>query len=238
MNGYGKLYSVGVGPGDPRLMTLRAVDTISLCPVVAAPRTRSGEMLALEIARGAVDLGGKTVLPLDFSMARDRDRRRLDHERAADAIEAELRAGRDVAMLNLGDVSVYATCGYVRELIAQRGYESVMIPGVTSFCAVAARLGTSLTEPDELLHIIPGGALGDDTALELPGTKVLMKTGRSLPDVLKALERHGLADRSALVADCGLPTERVYRDIFSVPDEPGYFVTVVVKSRSCGEADV
>jgi precorrin-2/cobalt-factor-2 C20-methyltransferase len=230
MNGYGILFSVGVGPGDPGLMTLKAVETVRRCPVIAAPRTRSGEMLALEIARGAVELDGKAVLPLDFSMARDREKRRLDHERAADAIEAQLREGRDVAMLNLGDVSVYATCGYVRELIVQRGYESVMIPGVTSFCAVAARLDTSLTEPDEPLHIIPGGAWSTEKALELPGTKVLMKPGRSLPEVIAALEKHGCLDRSAMVADCGLPTERVYTDLRSVPDDPGYFVTVVVKN--------
>lgn len=236
MNKYGILYSVGVGPGDPQLMTLKAVETIGRCPVVASPRTRSGEMLALDIARGASDLGGKTVLPLDFAMAHDRERRRRDHERAADAIEAHLKAGRDVAMLNLGDVSIYASCGYVRELISQRGYESVMIPGVTSFCAVAARLDTSLTEPDEPLHIIPGGAWSTEKALELPGVKVLMKTGRSLPEVVETLAKHGCLDTSAMVADCGLPTERVYRDLSSVPGDPGYFVTIVVKDRSADKA--
>lgn len=227
----GIFYGVGVGPGDPELLTLKAVRLLERCPVIAAPRTKSGEMLALEIASGAADLGGKTVLPLDFSMERDRAKQRASHRAAADLVEPYLAKGLDVAMLNLGDVSIYATYSYLMEIFKDRGYETVMVPGVPSFCAVAARLGVSLTEMNTALHISPGGAaLGE--ALDLPGTKVLMKSGRQMPAVLEALKTKGTLGNSMLVQNCGLPGEAVYPDLSkAVPgeDSMGYFATVIVK---------
>ena len=227
----GIFYGVGVGPGDPELLTLKAIRLLERCPVSAAPRTKSGEMLALEIASGAADLGGKTVLPLDFSMERDRAKQRASHRAAADLVEPYLAKGLDVAMLNLGDVSIYATYSYLMEIFKDRGYETVMVPGVPSFCAVAARLGVSLTEMNTALHISPGGAaLGE--ALDLPGTKVLMKSGRQMPAVLEALKTKGTLGNSMLVQNCGLPGEAVYPDLSkAVPgeDSMGYFATVLVK---------
>ena len=141
----GVFYGVGVGPGDPELLTLKAVHLLERCPVIAAPRTKSGEMLALDIASAAVDLGEKTIVPLYFSMERDKAVQHAAHVDAAEAVRPYLDAGQDVAMLNLGDVSIYATYVYLMEILGEQGYEPVMVPGVPSFCAVAARLGVSLT---------------------------------------------------------------------------------------------
>lgn len=134
----GIFYCVGVGPGDPELMTVKAVRTLEACPVIAAPRTKGGEMLALDIAKQAADLEDKLVLPLDFSMTREEDRRRAEYETGAQAIAECLKAGQDVAMVNLGDVSIYATCTRMAELVREKGFLVLMIPGVPSFCAVAA----------------------------------------------------------------------------------------------------
>ena len=158
MEKQGVFYAVSVGPGDPELLTRQACRVLADCPVVAAPRMKSGRMLALDIAAGAVDMQGKTILPLDFTMERSEAVREDSYRMAAAAIEAELSAGRDVAMVNLGDVSVYATAYYILERIRADGFETVMCPGVTSFCAVAARLGRSLTRMEEPLHILPGSA--------------------------------------------------------------------------------
>ena len=147
----GVFYSVGVGPGDPELITLKAVRTLERCPVVAAPQTKNGEMLALSIAQQAVSLEGKTVVPLHFTMSRDKAQQHAAHLAAAQALRPHLDAGRDVPMLNLGDVSIYATAAYLADILAADGYETRMVPGVTSFCAVAARLNTSLTL--SLIHI-------------------------------------------------------------------------------------
>lgn len=224
----GIFYGVGVGPGDPDLLTVKALRTLERCPVIAAPQTKSGEMLALDIVRRAAVLEGKTILPLFFTMARDKSQQRAAHEAAADAIAAHLTAGRDVAMLNLGDVSIYATFGYIMDILRERGYEAVMIPGVPSFCAAAARLGLSLVSGETPLHIVPAG---DPASLELPGTKVLMKAGKRLPQVQEALTARGLLEQAAMVEDCGLPTEKLYSSMGDVPEAAGYFATVIVKEQ-------
>lgn len=225
----GVFYGVGVGPGDPELLTVKALKTLEHCPVIAAPRTRSGETLALDIVRQAVSLEGKTILPLDFTMSRDPAVLRQSRLRAAEAIMAHLSAGRDTAMLNLGDVSIYATFSYLMDILTDRGYEAVMVPGVPSFCAVAARLGTSLTTVSSPLHILPGSGGSLAELLDLPGTKVLMKSGRQLPQAAEALRQRGLLEKAAMVRDCGLPTEQVCRDLTHLPEDTGYFSTIVVK---------
>lgn len=231
MQSCGTFYAVGVGPGDPELLTRRAVAALEACPVIAAPRVSSGEMLALKIASGVVCLEGKKIMPLDFGMSKDRSVRAAGYRAAADAIGESLKAGLDVAMVNLGDVSIYATAYYVLDELRRRGFETRMIPGVPSFCAVAAALGRSLTEPDASLHIIPAGAADLDEALALPGTKVLMKSGHAMPATAAALERHGLAEESAMAADCGLPTQQLFPTMKNLPEKISYFATVIVPPK-------
>ena len=226
MEKQGVFYAVSVGPGDPELLTRQACRVLEVCDVIAAPRTKAGRMLALDIAGGAVDMRGKTILPLDFTMAHDAAVREESYRTAAGAIEAEMTAGRDVAMVNLGDVSVYATAYYILERVRSDGFEVVMCPGVTSFCAVAARLGRSLTRMDEPLHILPGST-DLNNALALPGTKVLMKSGKAIHETAEALKRHGLLANAGMVADCGLETEQVYTDLRQLPEEISYFATIV-----------
>ena len=197
----GTFYGVSVGPGDPELMTLQAVRLIRQCPVLAAPQTASGQMLALDIARSAL---GKAQQYLD--------------------------AGQDVAMLNIGDVSIYATFGYLQEILQAGGYATAMAAGAPSFCAAAARLNVPLTGGmDTPLTIAPGG--WTDRVLEMPGTKVLMKAGRQLPVLLDTLQQADKLKKSALVCNCGMPDERVYPDLsLERPQEQaGYFATVLVK---------
>lgn len=98
----GVLYGVGTGPGDPELLTIKAVRTIESCPVIAAPQTADGAMVALDIVRGAVDLTSKTVIPVRFSMTRDAERRTAEHASLVRELVAHLDAVRDVALLNLG----------------------------------------------------------------------------------------------------------------------------------------
>ena len=154
----GTFYAVGVGPGDPELLTLQAVNILKRCPAIAAPQTKSGQMLALDIARGAVDLREKEILPLSFTMSHEPALREESYRTAARRIAPFLQKGLDVAMVNLGDVSVFATAYYIFAELRKAGFETVMVPGVTSFSAVAARLGCSLTQIDAPLHIIPASA--------------------------------------------------------------------------------
>ena len=226
----GTFYGVSVGPGDPELLTLKAVRCLERCPVLAAPQTASGRMLALDIARGAADLRGKTILPLHFVMSREEEALRASHQEAAEKVRACLDAGQDVAMLNLGDVSVYATYGYLEEILKEQGYETHRIAGVPSFCAAAARLGCSLTGGmEQPLTIAPGRCAAE--VLAAPGAKVLMKSGRQLPETLAALADAGLLSRSAMVCNCGLPNEEVWPDLtdYDPARSAGYFATILVK---------
>ena len=191
-----------------------------------SPRMKSGRMLALDIAAGAVDMQGKTILPLDFTMARSEAVREDSYRMAAAAIETELSAGRDVAMVNLGDVSVYATAYYILERIRADGFETVMCPGVTSFCAVAARLGRSSPAWRSRSTSCRAAPIWNN-ALALPGTKVIMKSGKAIHETAAALERRGLLANAGMVADCGLETEQVYTDLRQLPEEISYFATIV-----------
>lgn len=227
----GTLFAVGVGPGKAELLTLWGAETLRRCPVIAAPRTAGGKMLALEIAEKAVPLHSKTILALDFAMKRSEAAREPAYETAVRQLQAVLDAGQDAALVNLGDVSIYASAQYLLQKLSAKGYRTVMVPGVPSFCAAAARLGISLTELHSPVHLVPGAAKLE-TALEWPGTKIVMKSGRELPQVLETLRVRGLLGKSALVCDCGLPGERVWPNLAqSAPaaGESGYFALLIVK---------
>lgn len=226
----GVFYGVSVGPGDPELLTVKALRVMGECPVLACPQTKSGEMLALDIVRRAMDVSEKTVLPLHFTMSRDAAVQRAAHEKAADEVCRYLEQGQDVAMPNLGDVSIYSTYCYLMELVKGRGFEARMVAGVPSFCAVAARLGVSLTEMNGALHIAPGSSDLEEV-LRWPGNKILMKSGSQMPGVLRALEEHASLAKSAMIQNCGLPGERIFPNLEEErPREAGgYFATVIVK---------
>lgn len=229
-NGKGIFYGVSIGPGDPELMTIKSVKCIESCDIIAAPQTRSGEMLALSIAEQTVDMKDKTIVPLFFEMSRDKEKQHAAHVKDADAVEKYLAEGKDVAMLNLGDASVYGTYCYLMDILVERGYQAKMIAGVTSFCAISSTLGISLTEMNDPLIIAPG--IITDEVIDARGVKVLMKSYKQLPDVLAKLKEKGLLETSSMICNCGLPDEKIYRDLSTFSpekDEAGYFATIIVK---------
>ncbi len=224
----GTLYGVSVGPGDPALLTMQAARAIAACPVIAAPRTGDGKTLALDIAAGAVDLSGKQIVYLDFVMTRDTLTLERQHRALGERLRALLDQDRDVAVLNIGDVSIYSTFSYLAEQLAPLGYPVRWLPGVPSFCAAACALGRSLTEAGKPLHIYPGsGDLGQ--ALSADGGKVLMKSGKRLPQTLEAIEAAGLAPKAALAANCGMENEKLCPDIAQADGLEGYFTTVLIR---------
>lgn len=225
----GKLYGVGVGPGDPELMTAKAIRVIRESAVIAAPQADTGGQTALAIA--AAYIGGKPVLHCEMPMTRDRAVRDACHLQAADAICAQLDAGRDVALLTLGDPTVYSSCWYVLRRVAARGYATELVPGVASFCAAAAALGRALCEDGEMLHIIPATHGAVEEALDLPGSKVLMKAGRSVLAVRDALAARGALEQAALIERCGMEGERIVTDLSALDRPAGYFSLILVKEE-------
>ncbi len=228
----GKLYGLGVGPGDPELMTLKAVRLIRECGVIAVPASGRETNAALEIARGAVpEIEGKELLEVSMPMIRDESMLKESHDKAAEAVIAELEKGRDVAFLTLGDPSIYSTYIYVHDRVRAKGYEAEIVPGIPSFCAVAARLNEGLTEASEALHIIPASYEGLEEALALKGTRVLMKSGKSIGKVKALLQDKDDPLSVKMVERCGMQGERVFERLEDLDEEAGYFSILIVKNK-------
>lgn len=222
-------YGVGVGPGDPELLTVKALRAIEKCPVIATPQTKSGATLALDIVRQVADVSGKHILPLYFVMSRDKELLDESHRNAAETIIVELEKGNDVAMLNLGDVSIYATFNYVKPFVEEAGFEVELIPGIPTLSAVAATLKKNLTpEMNTPFHVVPAGFEDLKQALHLPGTKIIMKAGKPLAQVKQTLREEGMYEKASLVQNCGLPDERIAFSLDDAEENEGYFTTMVV----------
>jgi precorrin-2/cobalt-factor-2 C20-methyltransferase len=226
----GTLYCVSVGPGDPELLTLKASRILHAVPVVAAPVTHGEKTMALDIVRQSVSLEGKQIMLLDFPMSADREKLALSHRSHAAALAEQLQQGRDVAFVCIGDVSVFSTVTYVSDLLAAQGFRTEMIPGVTSFCACACALGQSLTSMRSPLHVFPGSFTDTEAALAMDGVKVFMKSGRKIDAVRKSIQDAGLP--ASAVVDCGLSTQAVYRNLSDMPENAGYFTTLIVGEKS------
>jgi precorrin-2/cobalt-factor-2 C20-methyltransferase len=228
----GKLYGLGVGPGDPELMTLKAVRLIRECAVVAVPASGRETNVAFEIARGAVpEIEAKELLEVSMPMIRDESLLKESHDKAAEAVITELEKGRDVVFLTLGDPSIYSTYIYVHDRVGAKGYETEIVPGIPSFCAVSARLNEGLTEASEALHIIPASYEGLEEALALKGTRVLMKSGRSIGKVKSLLQDKAAPPSVKMVERCGMPGERVFERLEDLDEDAGYFSVLVVKDK-------
>lgn len=226
----GVLYGVSVGPGDPELLTLKAVRAIERADVVAVPDIGHKRRTAYSICEEY--LGGKELLDCSTPMTRDRSLAQAAYERVAGDICALLDEGKSVAYLCLGDIGVYSTYAYVHDIVVARGYEALIIPGVTSFSASAAKLGTALCLGSERLVVAPASSASIDDVLDMRATKVFMKSGKQLGELQRKLAERGQLDRASMVANCGLPDERVY-ERFADVDADGdadYFSVVIVKS--------
>jgi precorrin-2/cobalt-factor-2 C20-methyltransferase len=235
------LYGVGVGPGAPDLLTLRAAALLREVPVLAAPR-RSAEdgSLALRIAREAVgEVAGQETLLLTFPMSRDPEIRRAAREAAARAVGDRLRAGRSVAFVTEGDPLFYST---FLDLLAEapRAFPEFpvkVVPGVSSITAVAAAACVPLADGDGRLAVVPAPrALAELGRLAREfETVLLLKAGGVLPELCEALAREGLLGRAVLVSGASTAEEQVARDLSSVEGRAGYFSTVIL-TRPAGEA--
>ena len=243
----GIFYGVGVGPGDPELMTVKAIQTIQSCEVVAIAVSSSdlqspeyeevGEeelyphylekCIAYQIALPMVPkMREKPKLYLSMPMMKEKERLKQVHDACAQKTAELLEQGKSVAMVTLGDPSVYSTCLYVHKRLKKKGYETRLIPGIPSFCAAAARLDEGLVENQEELHVIPE-SYEIESGLELPGTKVLMKAGKKMPYVKQMVQEKNLQIR--MVENCGMKAEQIYESVEEIPDAASYYSLLILK---------
>ena len=224
----GILYGVSVGPGDPELLTLKAVRAIRDADVIAVPNIGHGRQTALSIAGDYIE--GKLQIECSTPMTRDAQVRQAAYAENARVICEHLAAGRNVAYLCLGDIGVYASFAPVNEHVRAAGYEVEIVPGVTSFSASAARLGTVLCEGSERLLVSPVMSGNVDEVLDVPANKVFMKSGLEVMALRDKLAERGQLDGASMVANCGLPDEKVFPHLSDVTEEDvDYFSVVIVK---------
>lgn len=242
----GKLYGVGVGPGDPELVTLKAIRFIRQADVIAVPGKSPKESVAYQIVKRALDDMEENNLKLSFSendlpsfeqkdflaipmpMTKDKEKLEQSHMEGAKRIEKQLDQGKNVAFLTLGDPTVYSTYLYIHKKIIAKGYEAEIVSGVPSFCAVAARLNMGLVEQAEPLHIIPA-TYETGEMLELSGTKVLMKAGKNLGNVKKDIL--AMDAEAVMIENCGMPDEKIYITVEEIPETAGYYSLIIVKDK-------
>ncbi len=225
----GMLYGVGVGPGDPEDMTLKAVRILKQCPVAAIPKKTPETCASYQTAIKAVpELADKKLVCIDVPMTKDRVLSLGRYQEGARQIAACLSRGEDVALLTLGDSTVYASDMYLIKLVRDMGFEVKLISGVPSFCAAAARLSVSLGERDEQIHILPG-SYGIEEGLKLPGVKILMKMGRSYGRVKETLAAGEY--RVQMAENCGMDGEKLYGSLEEMPETAGYYSLMIVREK-------
>lgn len=229
----GKLYGVGVGPGDKELITLKALRILKQSDIIAVPKMKSGETTAFNIIEEYVQ--GKEIMECYMPMTKDLAELNKNYNEVADKVEEKLKEGKDVAFITLGDPTVYSTYMQINAIILERGYETELISGVTSFCAAAARLNTPLCERDEPLIIVPASYKDVRNSLKLKGNKVFMKASRAILEVRDILKEENMLENAAMVECCGMENEKVYNNLEDLEEKSSYFSIVIVKDKKEGE---
>ena len=202
----GILFGTGIGPGDPELMTLKAVRLIRENDTIAVPGEKPEESIAYQIAVQAVpELAEKELVAIPMPMTKNAKELEENHRRGAEKIEELLDAGKNVVFLTLGDPTVYSTYLYVHKRVLEDGYDARIVSGVTSFCAAAASLSEGLVE------------------------NVLMKAGKKMPAVKQFLKEKNC--RAVMVENCGMDTEQKYFSAEEIPDQASYYSLIIVKEK-------
>lgn len=246
----GIFYGVGVGPGDPELLTIKAIRIMKKCGTLAIAVSDSHlenpkvidfseqdeysavlqGCVAYQIALAAVpELKEKELLLLPMPMIKDKQQLKKIHDKDSDKVMEILDSGKSVVFITLGDPTIYSTVLYIHRRIQAENYKTCLIPGIPSFCAAAARLDVGLVENQENLHVIPA-SYDVEQSLKLPGTKVLMKTGRKIKDIKQILKENEC--QAKLVENCGMEQERIYRNIDEIPERTSYYSLMIVKETS------
>ena len=236
-NKTGTLYGIGVGPGDPDLITIKAAKILNQVDIVyAAASTKNSHSLAVNIAREHIPESA-TVIRLKFPMTRDKDETRKAWKEHARTIIAELEKGRNAAFLTLGDSMTYSTYGYVLKYVITMAphLEVQTVPGITSYQAAAARLNTPLVEGEESLMIV-SGAKGGYRLRELcdkPENIVFLKAYRNVTDIKAAIDESGKYPSCVGVRSCGHPNEEIVRDIDELSRrDPDYWTLIMTKQAT------
>ncbi|GAB6176601.1 precorrin-2 C(20)-methyltransferase [Desulfobaculum senezii] len=232
---YGTLYGIGVGPGDPEFLTLKAVRVLGgVDRIFAAASSKNTYSVSYDIVRPHLK-ADVAVQTLDFPMTKDREVLRAAWTKNAEAVLDAMKRGENVAFLTLGDPLTYSTFGYLlrtlREMVPNAPVE--IIPGITSYNAAAAAAQTVLVEAEESLTIVSGAKGGDRvrTIADCTDSLVVLKTYRQFGDITTALSEGLRLEDAVLVSNCSMEGECVVRDLEPGMPAPKYFSLIISTPR-------
>lgn len=236
------LYIIGTGPGDPDLLTLKAYKRLTACTTIVAPKASpGGDSTALSIVGQAVDLSEKDVHEVHFPMKKVKlgERPAPEVEKAwrdsATKIIELLENHGDVAFPTLGDPAIYSTGYYLYATLMalQPGIRVEFISGISAMSSCSATTSVPVCLGDDMLAVVPATfseekirqALTDFDAI------VLMKVHRVMDKICRILGETGLTENAVYVEKAGMSDERIISDLSSVPDEPHYFSTIIIRKK-------
>lgn len=230
----GTLYGLGLGPGDPELMTVKAHRLLTSAAVIAYPAADTRPSFAREIAAPYIGVG-RIEVPIVMPMRVERAPAKAVYDAAAETLSAHLAAGRDVAVLCEGDPFFYGSFMYLFERLSGR-HPIEVVPGVSSVMAAAAALGAPLAARNDAFAVLPAPL--DDAVLEAriaaAQAVAIIKLGRHLPRLRALLARMGLGERAAYAERVSLPEQRLM-PLVAVPDEAAPYFSMILIYKG-GEA--
>jgi len=233
----GRFYGVGVGPGDPELITLKGYRILKRVDLVCAPKSKEDKgSMALSVVRRILEKDINT-LELLFPMTRNRAELKKFWEDAAERVAAELLKGKDVAFVTMGDPNLYSTYSYIAGELKKKCPQIKVetVPGVTAILACAAAANQPVAEGNEKLAVIPAVYSIDELKWILHNFEsvVLMKVSRKLDEVIALLNELDLKDKAFFAGRCGLPGEFFEFNLDNlVGTKQDYFSLLVVRKRS------
>jgi len=233
----GHLYGIGVGPGDPELITLKAAKILgSVDVILAASSTKNDDSLALDIAQPHLAAGVR-VIRLGFPMSRDERTLQNAWEENARLVLEELRQGRDAAFLTLGDPLLYSTFAYLLRTLRGLAPEQpvTIVPGITSFQAVASATGTVLAEGSQNLLVLPGIRDAGDLRKSLEGADnaVILKAYTNFSAIREELRTFPSPTHCVFASRMGMKEQFITRSLDEAPDNPTYLsLMLLTKNES------
>lgn len=229
----GKLYGIGVGPGDPGLMTVKAVNVLQQADMIITPKTeKKDNSVAFHIASSYIPETAE-ILPMVFQMTTDMEVVERQWEENRRIIIEKLDAGKNLVFLTLGDPMLYSTYMYIFHAMEETGYEVETIPGIPAFLGISSYIGMPVAEWEQTVLILPATASPEkiDQVLAVADSAVIMKVYKNWAYIQSELRKHHLIKNAVMVSRAGLPDEVIQRDLDSLPADyqPNYLSTILTK---------
>lgn len=230
----GIFYGIGVGPGDPELLTVKAINAIKNSDIIVAPKTeKNSDSLALSIAKPYLRADVQIVYQTFLMVRNFEDSPKIFEDNVAEIL-SYLRDGKNVGFLTLGDPLFFSTYIYIFKLLKNSGVQIETVAGVPAFLAIAAKIGYPPAYGNDILSIIPATADKEkiSAALKNSDAAVLMKVYKNFGEIVEILDAEKLLSNAALVSRCGLEDEKIIADINSHKNEKLNYLSTILTRRS------